>query len=86
MACMWIIVLCLCVELLRKQIIFRRVKIVLKEVFAFARCVCDILHVVCVFCGFVCRVLRNGAIVSKTVRKPFQKTTCVIILLFSVII
>ncbi len=36
---MWLIVLCLCVELLRKHIIFRRVKIVLKEVFAFARCV-----------------------------------------------
>ncbi len=37
---------------------------------------CDVLYVVClcVFCGFVCRVLRNGAIVSKTVCKHFEKT------------
>ncbi len=34
---------------------------------------CDVLYVVCVFCGFVCRVLRNGAIVSKTMCKHFEK-------------
>ncbi len=37
--------------------------------------VCDVLYVVCVFCGFVCRVLRNRAIVSKTVCKHFEKNS-----------
>ncbi len=57
-----------CSKLLRKNTFFRKVKIVFKEVFAFARCVWCFARCVC---GFVYRVLRNGAIVSKT--KHFWK-------------
>uniref|UniRef100_A0A8C1R2Z1 ARVCF delta catenin family member a n=1 Tax=Cyprinus carpio TaxID=7962 RepID=A0A8C1R2Z1_CYPCA len=47
----WIIILCLCVELLHKNTIFRRIKVVLKEVFAFARRVSMFFMLcVCVLC------------------------------------
>ncbi len=71
--CMWLIILFVCVEVLCKNTISRRVQIVLKEVFAFCKRCVTFLHVVCVFCGFVCRVLRNAAIVSNTVCKHFEK-------------
>ncbi len=77
---MWLIILCLCVELLCKNKIFRRVKTLkLREKNSFQRrvCFCEMcvtFCMLCVFCGFVCRVLRNGASVSKTVCKHFGKT------------
>ncbi len=37
LVCIWLIVLYLCIQLLCKNTIFRRVKIVLNEVFAFPR-------------------------------------------------
>ncbi len=72
LVCMWLIILCLCVELLHKNIFFWKVKIVFKEVFAFTRCLWRFACCVCVL-RFVCRVLRNGAIVSKTVCKHLDK-------------
>ncbi len=71
---MWLIILCLLVELLCKITIKKYSKkcLLLQDVcdVLYAVCVC-VFCMLCVFCCFVWRVLRNGAMVSKTVSKMY---------------